>query len=36
LPKEWSDDLPHTHVALDDAREQGAMFINMLRRNGVE
>lgn len=33
LPKEWSDDLPHTHVALDDAREQGAMFINMLQHN---
>ena len=35
LPKEWHDDLPHTHVAIDDAREQGAMFINMLRANGV-
>jgi hypothetical protein len=36
LPKEWSDDLPHTHVALDDARDQGAMFINMLRSNEGE
>jgi len=35
LPKAWQDDLPHTHVALDDAREQGAMFCNMLRANGV-
>ncbi|MFN3243240.1 MAG: exonuclease [Planctomycetota bacterium] len=35
LPKEWRDDLPYTHVALDDAREQGAMFCNMLRANGV-
>ena len=35
LPPEWSDDLPYTHVALDDAREQGAMFCNMLRANGV-
>ncbi|HEX5054360.1 MAG TPA: exonuclease domain-containing protein [Planctomycetota bacterium] len=36
LPPQWSDGLPHTHVALDDAREQGAMFCNMLRANGVE
>ncbi len=35
LPKDWSDALPHTHVALDDAREQGAMFCNMLRVNGA-
>jgi len=25
--------LPHTHVALDDAIEQGAMFCNMLKEN---
>lgn len=31
FPKSWFDDLPHTHVALDDAIEQGAMFINMHR-----
>ncbi|MGI4814910.1 MAG: exonuclease [Janthinobacterium lividum] len=30
LPKRWFDPLPHTHVALDDALEQGAMFCNML------
>lgn len=35
LPAEWNDPLPHTHVALDDARAQGAMFCNMLRANGV-
>lgn len=35
LPDEWSDELPHTHIALDDAREQGAMFCNMLRSNGA-
>lgn len=29
-PAEWFDPLPHTHVALDDAKEQGAMFCNML------
>lgn len=33
MPKHWFDDLPHTHVAIDDAIEQGAMFINMLREN---
>ena len=31
MPKEWFDEFPHTHVAIDDAIEQGAMFINMLR-----
>lgn len=31
FPKRWFDRLPHTHVALDDAIEQGAMGINMLR-----
>ncbi len=32
LPRDWFDDgLPHTHVALDDAIEQGAMIINMMR-----
>lgn len=31
MPKEWFDDLPHTHNALDDAIEQGALFCNMLR-----
>lgn len=35
LPAEWDDGLPYTHVALDDARAQGAMFCNMLRSNGV-
>jgi DNA polymerase III alpha subunit (gram-positive type) len=31
MPKRWFDDLPHTHRALDDAVEQGALFCNMLR-----
>ena len=31
MPKEWFDKFPHTHVALDDAVEQGALFCNMLR-----
>ncbi|ALS66372.1 exonuclease [Pandoraea apista] len=30
LPQVWLDPLPHTHVALDDALEQGALFCNML------
>jgi hypothetical protein len=33
MPLRWFDDLPHTHVALDDAIEQGAMFCNMLAEN---
>ena len=31
MPRAWFDDLPHTHVALDDAIEQGALFCNILR-----
>lgn len=31
MPRHWFDDLPHSHVALDDAIEQGALFINMLQ-----
>ena len=30
MPREWFDRLPHTHKALDDAIEQGALFCNML------
>jgi hypothetical protein len=33
MPREWFDSVPHTHVALDDAIEQGALFCNMLRVN---
>jgi hypothetical protein len=33
MPRRWFDDLPHTHVALDDAREQGRLFCNMLAEN---
>lgn len=33
MPKQWFDQMPHTHVALDDAIEQGALFCNMLRHN---
>jgi hypothetical protein len=30
MPAAWFDKLPHTHVALDDAKEQGALFCNIL------
>lgn len=30
MPKRWFDNLPHTHVALDDAIGQGALFCNIL------
>lgn len=30
MPKRWFDDLPHTHQAINDAIEQGALFCNML------
>ena len=33
MPKGWLDDMPHTHVALNDAIEQGALFCNMLKAN---
>lgn len=33
MPKNWFDRLPHTHQALDDAIEQGALFCNMLSEN---
>jgi hypothetical protein len=31
MPKHWFDKLPHSHVALDDAIEQRALFCNMLK-----
>jgi hypothetical protein len=36
MPKAWFDPLPHTHVALDDAIAQGALFCNMLRHNRAD
>lgn len=30
MPGEWFDPIPHTHIALDDAIAQGALFCNML------
>ncbi len=36
MPRRWFDPLPHTHVALDDAIEQGALFCNMLAENRAQ
>jgi hypothetical protein len=33
MPRRWFDGLPHTHLALDDAIEQGALFCNMLKEH---
>jgi hypothetical protein len=33
MPRAWFDEWPHTHHALDDAIEQGALFCNMLAEN---
>ena len=33
MPKHWFEELPHTHIALDDAIEQGILFCNMLAEN---
>lgn len=33
MPTHWFDALPHTHIALDDAIGQGALFCNMLKEN---
>lgn len=34
LPRRWFTERAHTHVALDDAHEQGELFMNMLKENG--
>jgi hypothetical protein len=31
MPKHWFDKVPHNHVALDDALEQGFLFCNILK-----
>lgn len=33
MPKHWFDKFEHTHIAVDDAIEQGALAINMIRNN---
>lgn len=37
MPRTWFDQFPHTHVALEDSLEQGALAVNMIRNNlGLE
>ena len=33
MPRRWFTRSPHTHVALDDAIEQGQLFCNILREH---
>ena len=33
MPSAWFDAVSHTHIALDDAIEQGRLFCNMLNVN---
>lgn len=33
MPRSWFDPIPHTHIALDDALGQGALFCNILQAN---
>ena len=33
MPKRWLSSHPHTHLAVDDAIEQGHLFMNMLKEN---
>ena len=33
MPRRWFDTFPHTHIAVDDAIEQGALFCNMLQES---
>jgi len=36
MPKRWIPEAPHTHKAVDDAIEQGKLFMNILRENTNE
>lgn len=33
MPRRWFPNVKHTHIAEDDALEQGLLFINMLKEN---
>lgn len=33
MPGSWLSELPHTHLALEDAIEQGALFCKILQKN---
>ena len=34
IPEEWTEGLKITHNALDDARQQGRVLVNMMKANG--
>jgi hypothetical protein len=34
MPERWFDETPHTHIALDDAIEQGKLFCSILAETG--
>ena len=36
LPKHWRPQAKHTHVAVDDAIEQGELFVNIVRQLNVQ
>ena len=36
LPRHWRPTTPHTHLALDDAIEQGELFFNVVRELNVQ
>lgn len=33
MPKRWFSEAEHNHIAVDDAVEQGQLFINMMKEN---
>ena len=35
MPREWFPEHKHTHVALDDAKEQGLLFLNILEAKPI-
>ena len=36
LPRHWRPSSPHTHIAVDDAIEQGELFMNIVRELNVQ
>ena len=36
LPNEWKENLPYTHNALEDARQQGVTLMNILKASAGE
>lgn len=36
LPEEWKENLPYTHNALEDARQQGVILMNVLKASAGE